>query len=179
MRKLAVVCSRHPSRREGPVKTSLGGGARWRDRLRSLVSAVSADTLAIILAAVLAMLASGAAADCPDPGSCPGVQCTVTSQPGATTGGERECAHPYYWRNGLGSSTVPDCDQCICPSAGFYCNQPRQPSSPFIRVVNPLCNAQAQTCAIELRVPLEFPGNIQNGGCIRPVIHWFAQAVSP
>jgi len=61
----------------------------------------------------------------------------------------------------------------------FKCEKAKS-TGPVIEKVNPSCDPKSTTCSVRVRVPLEFPGNLQNiaiaGGSFgapTPQVYWF------
>ncbi len=67
----------------------------------------------------------------------------------------------------------------------FKCEKAKS-SGPVIEKVDPNCDPKAGACAIRVRVPLEFPGNLQNiaiagssFGAPTPQVYWFQGGTPP
>jgi len=82
--------------------------------------------------------------------------------------------HSLHYVPGTGTSTAPQ----NCPDT-FRCHEAKQPAAPWLLKVNPNCDPNTQGCRIQLRVPLETPGNKGNiadvgvFGAPKPLIYWF------
>jgi RHS repeat-associated protein len=76
----------------------------------------------------------------------------------------------YFFTPQGGTSPAP-----VSCGDGFRCHDPEQPSQPYIVKTNANCDPMQQFCEVQLRVPWEFPGNIQND-LIHPVVYWYRDA---
>ena len=79
-----------------------------------------------------------------------------------------------FWESLSGSSPATG----ICFDAGFLCKAPK-PSDYFFRVGNPPCNPNTTACEIQVYVPWEFPGNVQDTSSINPNVCWYNTATAP
>ena len=96
-----------------------------------------------------------------------------------------ECSHPYYWAAD-GTARIPMPNNCF-GGHGFRCHMAID-SSYYFRLSNPNCDPQtAQNgCAVQLRVPLQFPGLRdmidEEGGLSSsptPLVFWYDSSPPP
>src|SRR5436305_4990869 len=100
----------------------------------------------------------------------------VLTRPAAAV--ETSCSNAAGWdvrSNSFGGTST---STATC-SDTFKCEKAKS-TGPVIEKVNANCDPKAGACAIRLRVPLEFPGNLQNitsaGGIFgapTPLVYWF------
>lgn len=85
--------------------------------------------------------------------------------------GDFDCTgNDYFFTPQGGTSPAP-----VTCGDGFRCHDPEQPSQPYIVKTNVNCDPMQQFCEVQLRVPWEFPGNIQND-LIHPRVYWYRNA---
>lgn len=94
----------------------------------------------------------------------------------ATSALAAECTHPYYWGPTAGYTPKPN--NCF-GGTGFRCYQ-GMAGAWYFALKNPACDPYSpQGCAVQLRVPLEFPGVedmvAEDGlfGSPLPVVYWY------
>lgn len=59
------------------------------------------------------------------------------------------------------------------------CHQPEKNGEPYLRLVDAKCNPHQGSCAVQIRVPLKFPGNLQMPNNTHSHIYWFRAATPP
>ena len=90
--------------------------------------------------------------------------------------------HRYVLGWDLVPGDSPTTEECLYD--GFWCEKAKQPGAPYVRQTNPTCDPESEACTIQLRVPLELPGNEQNVhdyglGSPTPWVYWFGEGSPP